>query len=139
MRRRFHGGLLATVVALFLLATPALAGGPNAVIADCTVHGQLTGTYSAAELKNALATMPATVKEYTSCYDTIQAALLKQVGQQQGSSGSSGQPGSGGGFLSTPVIVVLVVLALIAAAFAALAIRRRSAAPPGGPGGETGV
>jgi hypothetical protein len=113
-----------------LVAAPALGAGQSPAVADCNAHAQLTRTYTAKQLQNALATMPADIKEYTDCYDVIQRALLAQVsGRQAG--GSRDSHGSGGSFLPTPVIVVIVLLALAAATFGALALRRRA----GGGGG----
>ena len=74
------------------------------------------------ELRGALTTMPADVKEYTNCYDVIQRTLLAQVG---GHGGGSGGSGSGGSFLPTPLLVVLILLGLGAVSFGAVAIRRR--------------
>jgi hypothetical protein len=95
------------------------------VVTDCNTHGALTQQYTAGQLRNALATLPADVKEYTDCYDVIQRALLAQLG----SSGRGGGPGTGGGsggsFLPTPLIIVLVLLALGGAGFGVLAARRR--------------
>ena len=54
--------------------------------------------------------MPASVKQYTSCYDVItQGILTVQSGKKTGPTG-----GSGGSFLPTPVIIVLVILILAA-------------------------
>ncbi|MEA2157678.1 MAG: hypothetical protein QOD66_58 [Solirubrobacteraceae bacterium] len=115
------------------LATPAFAA-QSQVVADCNAHSRLTGHYSSAQLRNALSTMSADVKEYTNCYDVIQRTLLKQLGAS-GASGSPGQ-GSGGSFLPTPVIIVLVVLVLGAIGFALAAVRRRNAGNgPDGPAG----
>ncbi len=83
-----------------------------------------------AELRHALATMPADVKEYSDCYDVINRALLAEIGGLHGNAGNSS---SGGSFLPTPVIVVLVILLLAAATLGALALRRRRE-PPGGRG-----
>jgi hypothetical protein len=109
------------------LAAPALAA-QSQVVADCNAHSRLTGHYSSTQLRNALSTMSADVKEYTNCYDVIQRTLLKQLG----ASGASGSPGqsSGGSFLPTPVIIVLVLLVLGAIGFALAAVRRRNGDGP---------
>jgi hypothetical protein len=94
-------------------------------VADCNSHTKLTHQYSTAQLRSALATMPADIKEYTNCPDVIQRALLAQIGTTKGGGGS----GSGGGsFLPTPVIVILALLVLGGAGFAAYAWRRRGGA-----------
>ncbi len=113
-------------------AAPAALGAEAPAITDCNSHGRLTRQYPATQLKTALSTMPAAVKEYTDCYDVIQRALLAQLGTpHNGGSGGSGS-GSGGSFLPTPLIVVLVLLALAGAGFGAAAVRRR-----GGAGGTS--
>jgi hypothetical protein len=115
-------GLAATAPSL-IVALPARAAAGSAALADCNGHDALTTTYSVAALQNALATMPATMKEYTDCQDVIGRALTNALGSGHGKSGGSG--GGGGSFLPTPVIVILVLLALAAATFGAIAVRRR--------------
>jgi hypothetical protein len=105
-----------------LFSGPAAAAGLSPVVADCNTHARLTGHYSIAQLRSALATMPADIKEYTNCADVIQRALLGQVAVLHGGGGS----GKGGGsFLPTPLIVVLAVLVVGGGAFGAFAWRRR--------------
>jgi hypothetical protein len=114
-------------IAAPLVAAPAASASSAQVIADCNAHGNLTRHYSVAELRSALATMSADVKEYTDCYDVIQRALLAALGGLHGGGGDGpGQGGSGGAFLPAPLIALLVLLGLGAATLAALAIRRRS-------------
>jgi hypothetical protein len=124
--------LLALTIALgagvFGAPAAAATAGASAVIADCNSHSKLTQSYSPTVLKTALTTMPASVKEYTNCYDVIQRALLAQLGggQVSGTAPSSGS-GSGGSFFSAPVIIVIGVLILAAGAFGVMSLRRRSA------------
>jgi ABC-type phosphate transport system substrate-binding protein len=103
------------------LAAPAAAAGLSPPVADCEAHGQLTQSYSAAELRQALSTMPAEVAEYTNCPDVIRQALLAKIGGLKG--GGSG--GGGGSFLPAWLIVVLAILAATAAGSVALAMRNR--------------
>jgi hypothetical protein len=117
--------LVAATAACFTFAAPAWAGIGAPVIADCDAHDRLTKHYTQAELKNALATMPADVSEYTNCQQVIETALTAAGGGGSNGSGS----GSGGSFLPTPVIVVLVLLILAAVTFGAINVRRRR--PPG--------
>jgi ABC-type phosphate transport system substrate-binding protein len=112
---------LAALAPGLVSALPARAAAGSAALADCNAHNTLTHSYSTAALQNALATMPADMKEYTNCYDVIQHALL---GGGPGSNNGTGS-GSGGSFLPTPVLVVLVLLALGGATFGAVTVRRR--------------
>jgi hypothetical protein len=114
-----------------LLATAPNAAAQARPVADCNAHGQLTQTYSAQQLKGALATMPATIKEYTNCYDVIQTQLLNQLGGAKDAGGGK-DSGSGSSFLPVPVIILLAVLLIAAGGYAALAVRRRGSGG-GGP------
>ncbi|MFZ0088711.1 MAG: hypothetical protein WAL63_04340 [Solirubrobacteraceae bacterium] len=116
-------------------AAPALAAGGNPVINNCESQGRLTTTYSLAQLQHALAIMPASVKQYTNCYDVIQSAI--QAAKQHKTGTVTDSSSSGGSFLPTPVIVILVILILAAITFGAIAIRRhRAGAGPAGPGDD---
>jgi len=123
--------ILAAVCALggCLASAPAALGSGAQVIADCNSHGNLTRHYTVAELRNALATMSADVKEYTDCYDVIQRALLAGLAALHGGGGDGPGQGSGGSFLPTPLLVLLVLLALAAATLGAVAVRRRAGPP----------
>jgi hypothetical protein len=102
----------------------AAATASNPVIADCLAHpGGLTGHYTVSQLQTALNVMPAETKEYTSCPDVVNRALLAALGSGSGTTGTTS--GSSSSFLPTPVIIVLVVLVLAAITFGAIAIRRR--------------
>jgi hypothetical protein len=138
-----------TVLALgcaLWLGAPALAGAapggtPAQAISDCNNHGRLTQQYSPQVLRQALAQMPADVREYTDCFDVIERQLFKQQGSG-GSAPVSGTTSSGSSFLPTWLVVVIVLLALAAITFGALALRRRNTPGggdgPGGPGGPDG-
>lgn len=121
---------LLSLVLLFALASSASAAaatGTQAIV-DCNAHGKLTSSYSIAALRNALATMPADVKEYTNCSDVIQRALLGQLAGRHIAPASGSGHGSGS-FLPTWLIVVLALLVLGAVAAGALSARRRRAGP----------
>jgi hypothetical protein len=125
MRAGFTAIVLGAVLSVAAAtAAPALAASSQP-IADCNAHGKLTQTYTVKELRTALATMPADVKEYTNCYDVIQQSLLTQLGGSKGS--ASGGGSSGGSTFPTWLIVVLVLLALSALTLGAVAVRRRNA------------
>lgn len=120
MTRRFAPVLVACLFALVLGAPGAGAAAANPT-ADCNANSRLTQHYTPAQLRQALATMPADTKEYTDCYDVIQRTLLSELGQLKG----SGSGGSGGSFLPTPVLIVLIVILLGGAGAATVALRRR--------------
>ena len=115
-------------------ASVAGAAGGNAIINDCEANGQLTHTYTLAQLRHALSVMPASVKQYTNCYDVIQQGLIQA--RKTGTAGPATSSG-GGSFLPTPVIIVIIVLLVGAAAFGVLALMRRRRAG-GGPGAGEG-
>ena len=135
-----------TVLALgcaLTVGAPALAGAASSgtaaqAITDCNDHSRLTQSYSSPVLRQALAQMPADVREYTDCFDVIERQLFKQLGQS-GAAGGGSASSSGSSGLPTWLIVVIVVLALAAITFGALALRRRRTPPgPGGPDGPDG-
>jgi len=108
------------------LALPAAAGAAGLAppVADCYTHGgQLTHSYTAAQLRHGLATMPADIREYSACYDVLQRALLAKIGRLSGGDSAGG----GGSFLPTWLIVLLAVLVSGGAGFGALAVRNRRA------------
>ena len=111
-----------SAVGVGVVAVPAAIAATSPVIADCTDHGRLTKSYTAAQLKLALSTMSPEVKQYTNCVDVIDNALPAAIAHGKAGGGGGG---SGGSFLPTPVIVIIVLLALAGATFAALAVRRR--------------
>ena len=103
------------------------SGGASAksgqdVLNDCAAHGQLTHSYTPAQLKEALSEMSAATKQYSNCFDVIQRALLHGVKNTDDPSG-----GSGGSSTTTIVIIVVIVLVVLAAIFGGLAVRRRRA------------
>jgi hypothetical protein len=87
--------ILLTVLALSgvsaVAAAPAL-GDASAVLSDCNTNGTLTRQHSRVDLRAALNSMPADVKEYTDCFDVINRALLAGA-----SAASNGRGSSGGG------------------------------------------
>jgi hypothetical protein len=105
---------------------PAFAASSPAV-SDCSAHGRLTQRYSVAELRTALATMPADVQEYTNCYNVIQNQMLDQIPGHHTTASSSG--GSGSSFLSTPLLVALIVVLAGGGALAGVALQRRGGPP----------
>jgi hypothetical protein len=127
MRRYLVTIALVCAIGPCMIATPAVAASGAGAVADCNAHGTLTTHYSPAQLRNALDTMPADVKEYTNCYDVIQRALVGELGQSPTSGGRQSGSSSGDSLLPTPVIVVLALLVVAGAAFGIVALRRRGA------------
>src|SRR5205807_7686811 len=123
MRGRLNPVAVACAVTLALVAGGApiaVAAGGNTIINDCQANGRLTHNYTLPELRHALAIMPASVKQYTNCYDVIfQGIATAKSGK------TTGGGGGGGSFLPTPVIIILVLLILAAVTFGAIAIRQR--------------
>ncbi len=124
-----HCAKRAVLTLLVVLATGGLGAGsaqattsPDPVVNDCLNHrAGLAGHYTVAQLNHALQVMPAETKEYTSCPDVINRALLAAVKDM----GSGGGGGGSSSFLPTPVIIVIVLLVLLAVTFGAAAVRRR--------------
>jgi hypothetical protein len=133
--RRYAAVALLTGLAALVPALPAAAASGSAALSDCNAHDTLTHTYTAAELRDALATMPATMKEYTDCQDVITRALDTALGNG-GTAGGGAGSGGGGSSFPTAVVVILVLLALAAATFGAIEVRRRRAKAEEGPGGD---
>lgn len=95
--------LFVTLIAcVLLLALPAASARANAsdsrIVQDCqhSATGELTGTYTKAQLNHALHNLPGDVLEYSGCHDAIDQAML---GASSGGrrSGSGGGPSGGGG------------------------------------------
>jgi hypothetical protein len=125
MTRRPSAAIAAVVVlGISLLAAAPASAGLSGAVADCNANTRLTHTYTPSQLRTALNTMPANIKEYTNCYDVIQRALLADIGGIKADGGGSG--GGGSSFLPTPLLIVLGVLVVGAGSFAVIARRRRS-------------
>lgn len=74
MLRRLTAAAVVTSC-LLLPVPPALASGADVII-DCNDNGHLTKTYSQKEYRDALAQMPADVRQYTDCENVIRRAQL---------------------------------------------------------------
>ena len=128
--------LIACAAALCLACLPSQALALSPVISDCNAHTKLTQSYSVSQLRNALATMPADVKEYTSCYQIIQDTLYKKLGKPVPGSASSSSSSS---FISAPVLIVIIIVIVIGGGLAYVAWRRggedggEGQPPPAGP------
>jgi len=88
-------------ILLILVLTLACAGEAAAsgtdVLRDCTDDGRLQGTYTQQELRQAIATIPSDVDEYTDCRDVIKAAQLSGAGDTGGDDGPAGGTGTDDG------------------------------------------
>jgi cobalamin biosynthesis Mg chelatase CobN len=103
--------LAAIVVPLgaLLMAAPALASTSGTIYKECEQNGQVTGHFTAAQLKAALNGLPSEVSEYSDCQDLIQQALVRVSstgggshtgsgkGHASGAKGGGGGPGKGSG------------------------------------------
>jgi hypothetical protein len=126
MNRRSIATIFAVAVAAAaLLGAPPASAKFTAPVADCNAHGQLTGHYTPAQLRQGLNTMPSDVKEYTDCFDVLNRAYLAAIGRlKTGAPASAGTGGSS--FLPAPLLILLGVLIVAAAGFGVVAIRRRN-------------
>jgi hypothetical protein len=122
--------LICALVLATCLAAPGPAGALSRVVKDCNAHNQLTGHYTVGQLRTALATMPADVKEYTPCYQLIQNQLFRQLGKPVPGTGGAGSSNSGGSFISIPVLIAVIVVVLAGAGLALRAARRGGGGPP---------
>jgi hypothetical protein len=90
--------LLALLITFTLVpAATALASGGK-VIRDCTDDGVLQGHYSQKDLRDALASIPSDVDEYTNCRDVIRRAAFGGAGSGKGGGGGGNAGGEFGGF-----------------------------------------
>jgi hypothetical protein len=115
---------LGLLVAICLAAGGPLATGAIAAqtpLSDCQKHDRLTQSYTIAQLRSALADMPADQKEYTDCYGVIQNQLFARVQRLRGH-GSGG--GSGGTPVWVPIVVAVAAVLLVGGGLAAAAARR---------------
>jgi hypothetical protein len=89
--------LLACLLALALPAAALANATDDRIVADCqhSQTGELTGSYTKAQLRHAKDNLPSDVLEYSGCYDAINQPLLASGGG--GSSGGNGPGGGGGG------------------------------------------
>ena len=91
LRRLLTPAVIAS--SLLLPATPALASGAD-VIRDCNDHGHLTKEYSQKEYRDALAQMPADIKQYTDCEGLIRRAQRGDIPSSDPSLNTSNPFGS---------------------------------------------
>ena len=68
--------LLAAAALLLLPADALAAGGGASAVQDCQ-DGKIDGTYTAAEYRTALKSIPTDVDEYTDCRDVLRSAQLR--------------------------------------------------------------
>jgi hypothetical protein len=133
--RSLRTSLIACAAILTLAVLPSQALAISPVITDCNAHTKLTQHYTVSQLRTALATMPADVKEYTSCYQVIEDQLYHQLGKPvPGAAGAS----SGSSGISTPVLIVIIVIVIVGGGLAYAAWRRGPGdgdGPPAAPAG----
>jgi hypothetical protein len=84
-------------LALLLAAPTALADATrNKILRECQT-GQLTGDYTAREIRDARSNIPDDLDQYTDCRDVLTRALLSRAGGDSGSGGDAAGTGGGGG------------------------------------------
>jgi hypothetical protein len=110
-------------IAIGAFSASAASAESNPVLQECS-SGTLSGTYSIGQLQQALGLLTAVEREYTSCQDVIQRALLAAIANGRSGRGRSSGGGSSA-FLPTLVVIVLVALGLTAVALGSIAVRRR--------------
>ncbi len=115
---------IAAACAVGLIAAAPAVGANNPILQDCLLHrAGLTGQYTVPQLRHALQVMPQESREYTSCPDVINRALLATIKINKAQGRGSGS------FLPVPVLIVLAVLVVAAAGFGAQALRNRRRDP----------
>ncbi len=77
--RRLTTILVAATFLALPIPTALGAGGGAAAVQDCQ-DGKIDGTYTAAEYREALASIPTDVDEYTDCRAVLRAAQLRAAG-----------------------------------------------------------
>jgi hypothetical protein len=89
--------LLFAMAALVAVLLPAAAqASPGQVIRDCADDGQLQGSYSNEDLRQARDNLPSDLDEYSDCREVIGAAIGSGgAGKRGGSNGGDGAGGSG--------------------------------------------
>lgn len=88
---------LIALLALLVVAGPALADSTrNKILRECQ-NGRLTGDYTAREIRDARNNIPDDLDQYTDCRDVLSRALLNLAGGGSGGGGDTGALGGGGG------------------------------------------
>ena len=88
---------LIALLALLLAAPTALADATrNKILRECQ-SGNLTGDYTAREIRDARNNIPDDLDQYTDCRDVLTRALLSRAGGGDSGSGAGGGTGVGGG------------------------------------------
>lgn len=91
--RRLTTTLLAAALLLLLPAAAFAAGGGAGAVQDCQ-DGKIDGTYTAAEYRQALKSIPTDVDEYTDCRDVLRSAQLRGAGAPPTPPSSAASPPS---------------------------------------------
>jgi len=100
---------LAIIALLAVLAAAPAAQADSTrikILRECQ-NGQLTGDYTAKQIRDARNNIPDDVDQYSDCRDVLTRALLNQAGTPAdggggGSAGGGGGDGGGGGEVLTP-------------------------------------
>ena len=101
---------LAIIALLAVLAAAPAAQADSTrikILRECQ-NGQLTGDYTAKQIRDARNNIPDDLDQYSDCRDVLTQALLNRAGESNdgagggGSAGGSGGAGGGGGEVLTP-------------------------------------
>jgi hypothetical protein len=101
---------LAIIAVLAVLAAAPAAQADSTrikILRECQ-NGQLTGDYTAKQIRDARNNIPDDLDQYSDCRDVLTQALLNRAGESNdgagggGSAGGSGGAGGGGGETLTP-------------------------------------
>jgi hypothetical protein len=88
--------VLIAVLAVLAAAPPALADSTrNQILRECQ-SGELSGDYTAREIRDARNNIPDDLDQYTDCRDVLARALLSLAGGGGSADGSGGTGGTGG-------------------------------------------
>jgi hypothetical protein len=96
LRSMLRTALAACLLAVLLGAPAAFADGTRTKILRECQDGRLTGTYTSAQIRDALEHIPDDVDQYSDCRDVLRRALLNQASSSGHNGGGTGGGGAGG-------------------------------------------
>jgi hypothetical protein len=99
LRSMLRTALVACLLAVLVGAPTAFADSTRTKILQECQDGRLTGSYTSAQIRDALEHIPDDVDQYSDCRDVLRRALLNQASNSgdHGNNGGGGAGGTGGG------------------------------------------